>query len=150
VDGARLKCFLYAYINMARNTIVRRLIVETLWERGPMTKGQMYAYITANFNLLREPSEHALSSIMNKNSQVIPVGKTRAETETGDKALHTLFDINREYIRSHSDLVMTMPITILKKGEKTNIGRCPICARKRILTGNDICLMCERELSEEE
>ena len=78
------------------------------------------------------------------------VGKTRAETETGDKALHTLFDINREYIRSHSDLIMTMPITILKKGEKTNVGRCPICARKRILTGNDICLMCERELSEEE
>lgn len=137
-------------MNMARNTIVRRLIVETLWERGPMTKGQMYSYIIGNFNLLKEPSEHALSSIMNKNSQVISVGKTRAITETGDKALHTLFDIDRESIRTHSDLIMTMPITILKPEEQENVGRCPICARERILTNNAICLMCERELTEEE
>ena len=87
---------------------------------------------------------------MNKNSQVVPVGKTRAETETGDKALHTLFDIDRVSIRNHSELVMTMPITILKKSEKRNIGRCPICARKRILTDMDICLMCKRSVTEEE
>jgi len=131
--------------SMARNRQVRRIIIETLWERGPMTKGQMYSYIENNHKLLKEPTEHSLSSIMNKNSQVIPVGFEIAVTESGNKASHVLFDINREMIKNGKELIMTMPIAILLEKERKGIGRCPLCARMRILTSNEVCLMCEKE-----
>jgi len=131
-------------MNMVRNKQVRRIIVETLWVQGPMTKGQMYSYIEINHNLLKEPTEHSLSSIMNKNSQVVNVGFEIAMTESGNKASHVLFDIDRDMIKTHRELIMTMPISILHASELRGVGRCPLCARKRILTSNKICLMCQK------
>ncbi len=110
-----------------------------------MTKGQMYEHIHKNYKLLKEPTEHSLSSIMNKNSQVIPVGTEVTVTETGNKTLHTLFDIDRELITNDEELVMTMPVGILSKNESKNVGRCHTCARQRILLPNDKCLQCERQ-----
>jgi len=130
---------------MVRNKRIRRIVLDTLWELGPMTKGQMYEHIHKNYKLLKEPTEHSLSSIMNKNSQVVPVGTEVTVTETGNKTLHTLFDIDRELITNDEELVMTMPVGILSKNESKNVGRCHTCARQRILLPNAKCLQCERQ-----
>ena len=124
---------------MVRNKRIRRIVLDTLWRLGPMTKGQMYEHI------LKEPTEHSLSSIMNKNCQGIPVGTEVTITETGNKTLHTLFDIDRVLITNDEELVMTMPIGILTKKESKNVGRCLQCARQRILLPNGLCLQCERQ-----
>lgn len=130
---------------MVRNKRIRRIVLDTLWKLGPMTKGQMYEHIHKNYKLLKEPTEHSLSSIMNKNSQVIPVGTEITVTETGNKTLHTLFDIDRVLITNKEELIMTMPVGILSKKESQNVGRCHTCARQRILLPNDKCLQCERQ-----
>lgn len=130
---------------MVRNKRIRRIVLDTLWRLGPMTKGQMYEHIHKHYKLLKEPTEHSLSSIMNKNCQVIPVGTEVTITETGNKTLHTLFDIDRVLITNDEELVMTMPIGILTKKESKNVGRCLQCARQRILLPNGLCLQCERQ-----
>ena len=127
---------------MARNVRVRRLIVEILFENGAMTKTEMFNHLTKNYRLLREPTEHSLSSIMNKNSQVIPVGTQVAITEQGNKTTHILFDIDRKLIRNKDDLIRTMPISLLTKEESVDAGRCLECARVRILEKNAKCLQC--------
>ena len=132
---------------MVRNRRIRRIVLDTLWEKGAMTKGQMYEHIHENYKLLKEPTEHSLSSIMNKNCQVIPVGTEVTTTETGNKTLHTLFDIDRELITTNEELIMTMPVGILTKAESKDVGRCHQCARLRILLVNGLCLQCHKQES---
>jgi len=110
-----------------------------------MTKGQMYEHIHKNYKLLKEPTEHSLSSIMNKNCQVIPVGTEVTITETGNKTLHTLFDINRDLITTKEELIMSMPVGILTKKESDGVARCHQCARTRILMDSGLCLECHKE-----
>ncbi len=86
------------------------------------------------------------NSIMNKNSQVIPVGTEIAITETGNKTTHILFDVNRDLIKSPEDLIMTMPVSILSKEESVDACRCPKCARVRKLCESGVCLECHLEL----
>jgi len=127
---------------MARNVRIRRLIAEILFTNGSMTKTQMFSFLEKNHRLLKEPTEHSISSMLNKNSQVIPVGTAIAFTESGNKTTHTLFDVNREVIHTYQDLVMTMPVALLTVDEAKQTNRCPTCARVRILAINGLCLEC--------
>lgn len=128
---------------MARNVRVRRLVAEILYSNGAMTKTKMFSYLANNHKLLKEPTEHSLSSIMNKNSQVIRVGTEIAVTESGNKTTHILFDVNRDIIKTYDDLVMTMPFTLLTKEESKGACRCPKCARVRIPSSGQVCLECD-------
>ena len=127
---------------MARNVRIRRLVAEILFSKGAMTKTQMFGYLNKHYKLLKEPTEHSLSSIMNKNSQVISIGTEVAVTESGNKTTHILFDVNRDIIKTYDDLVMTMPFTLLSKQESKRAFRCPSCARVRIFVGDE-CLECQ-------
>lgn len=132
---------------MARNVRIRRLIAEILFTNGSMTKTQMFSHLEKNHRLLKEPTEHSISSMLNKNSQVIPVGSATAYTESGNKTTHTLFDVNREVIHTYEDLVKTMPVALLTSDEAKDAKRCPRCARVRILGVNGLCLECDHECS---
>ena len=137
----KIKGFLYISPNMARNVRVRRLVVEILYEHGPMTKTQMFNYLTKNYRLLREPTEHSLSSIMNKNSQVIAVGTEIAVTEQGNKTTHILFDVDRKLIRNRDEMVKSMPVSLLTKEESKDAKRCLSCVR--ILETTNVCVIYE-------
>ena len=117
-----------------RNKEIRRLVLETLFHNGSMTKGQMFDHLKTHYRLLKEPTEHSLSSIMQKNCQIVKVGKTVVHTQTGSSTKHALFDVDRVLIDSYQDLVLTMPIGIVTKDELEAFGkmRCHTCARERL------------------
>jgi len=117
-----------------RNKHIRRLVLETLYHQGCMTKGQMFDHLKQHYRLLKEPTEHSLSSIMQKNCQIVKVGKTDVHTQSGGTTKHILFDINREMITNYEELLITMPIGITTERERKDFGviRCSECARQRL------------------
>lgn len=127
-----------------RNKHIRRLVLETLYHEGSMTKGQMFDYLKQHYRLLKEPTEHSLSSIMQKNCQIIKVGKTDVHTQSGGVTKHILFDVDREMIKNYEELLLTMPIGITTKQEQKEFGtmRCVECARERLCVSDSTVKTC--------
>ena len=130
-----------------RNTILRRILLETLWKHGAMNKSEIYQRIMDENRLLKIPTEHSISSLLHKSCQVVEVGKVVVETESGNRATHTLFDINRDIIKSERELVMSMPDKLLTAEESHDVIRCLECARKRKDYLDGRCLFCVKSSS---
>lgn len=113
-----------------------------------MNKGEIYQRIMEENRLLKIPTEHSISSLLHKSCQVVEVGKVVVETESGNRAIHTLFDINRDIITSHDELVMSMPDKLLTPTESHGLIRCLSCARKRKEYTDGQCLFCIKVPSE--
>lgn len=118
--------------------------METLWERGQMNKSEIFQTVMAEHSLLKIPTEHSISSLLHKSCQVEDVGKVVVETESGNRATHTVFDINREIISNYNELVMSMPEKLLTPKERLGLIRCHSCARKRIEYADNQCLFCAK------
>ena len=110
-----------------------------------MNKGEIFQHIMKNHSLLKIPTEHSISSLLHKSCQVEEVGKVVVETESGNRASHTVFDINRDIISNRRELVMSMPEKLLTDEERDGLIRCMSCARMRIEYSNNQCLFCTKE-----
>ena len=55
----------------ANNRRIRRLIVDLLWENGPMTKERMADLLSQHRSVRVIPSPHTLSALLSKNTQLL-------------------------------------------------------------------------------
>lgn len=142
--GRRLKYTAYYEDTVpVKNKRIRRIVVELLWERGAMTKGEVVAYLDSVPGLRNRPSEHSIASILAKNGQVVVVGSVEVESTIGNKNKHSLYAINEKLIHDKKELVMTMPLGVLTSSERKRASMCLSCGRQRILPSSDSpCLHC--------
>ena len=131
-----------------KNKRVRRIIVEALWERGAMTKGEVVSYLDSLPGLRNRPSEHSIASILAKNGQVRVVGSVEVESAIGNKNKHSLYAINDDLIKTKEDLIATLPYGVLTPSELKQASKCMSCGRRRIIPdGYSQCLHCNLEQS---
>ena len=124
--------------------MLRRILLETLWEKGQMNKSEIFQTVMEEHQLLKIPTEHSISSLLHKSCQVEEVGFVTVETESGNRATHTVFDINRDIISNYDELVMSMPEKLLTPEERKGLIRCLSCARQRIQYAENQCLFCAK------
>lgn len=129
----------------ANNRRIRRVIVELLFEYGPLTKEGMAALLSKVKSVRTVPSPHSLSALMSKNSQIVVTGKEVVENAVGAKATHLVYDINREIIKSKDDITYTRSLTVMSPAEKRKAQKCK-CGKTRVFRENeDVCLHCIRQ-----
>ena len=129
----------------ANNRRIRRLIVDLLWEYGPMTKERMASHLTETKSVRVVPSPHTLSSLLAKNTQVIIVGSEKVENAVGVKSKHAIYDINRELIHSKDDITYTRSPSVATPKEKSRMEKCKVCGRNRVFPPeSEVCLHCVR------
>lgn len=91
------------------------------------------------------PSPHSLSALMSKNSQIVVTGKEIVENAIGSKAIHLVYDINRDIIQTKDDITYTRSLTVMSPIEKRKAQKCK-CGRIRVFREEeDVCLHCIRE-----
>ncbi len=61
----------------ANNRRIRRVIVELLWNYGAMTKEAVADLLSKEKNVRAIPSQHSLSALLSKNSQIVSVGSEK-------------------------------------------------------------------------
>lgn len=128
----------------ANNRRIRRVIVELLYEHGAMTKEKMASLLGRTKSIRTVPSPHSLSALMAKNSQIVVVGKELVENAVGTKAIHLVYDINRDLIQSKDDIPLTRSLTVMSPKEKKKAMKCH-CGRIRVFPeDSDKCLHCLR------
>lgn len=128
----------------ANNRRIRRVIVELLYEHGAMTKEKMASLLGRTKSIRTVPSPHSLSALMAKNSQIVVVGKELVENAVGTKAIHLVYDINRDLIQSKDDIRLTRSLTVMSPQEKKKAMKCQ-CGRIRVFPeDSDKCLHCLR------
>ena len=129
----------------ANNRRIRRVIVELLFDYGPLTKEGMAALLAKVKSVRTVPSPHSLSALMSKNSQIIVTGKEIVENAVGAKATHLVYDINREIIHSKDDITYTRSLTVMSPSEKRQAQKC-VCGKTRVFRQDeDVCLHCIRQ-----
>ena len=129
----------------ANNRRIRRVIVDLLYEHGPMTKDEMATLLASEKSIRAVPSPHSLSSLLSKNTQVIVVGTRKVETIVGTKNKYSLYDIDRDLIKSKDDLTYTRSNAVMTPTEKRNAKKCKQCGKLRVHRKDlDVCLTCHR------
>lgn len=129
----------------ANNRRIRRLIVDLLWENGPMTKERMADLLSQHRSVKVIPSPHTLSALLSKNTQVIIVGSEKIENIVGVKSAHAIYDIDRELIKSTEDIIFTRSPSVATPKEKQRMVKCDECGRNRVFPrGAEKCLHCIR------
>jgi len=129
----------------ANNRRVRRFIVEILWEYGAMTKEGVAEKLSTLKNVRTIPSPHSLSALLSKNPQIVAVGSEKVENAIGIKASHLLYDIDRDVIMTHGDIVYTRSPTVMTPAQRKKAIQCS-CGRIRILPPESkVCLHCLRK-----
>ena len=129
----------------ANNRRIRRVIVELLFEHGPLTKEGMAALLGKVKSVRTVPSPHSLSALMSKNSQIVVTGKEIVENAIGSKAVHLVYDVNRDIIHTKDDITYTRSLTVMSPQEKKKAQKCK-CGRIRVFReGEEVCLHCVRE-----
>ena len=128
----------------ANNRRTRRIIVEILWEHGPLTKEGVAQKLSSEKNVRAVPSPHSLSALLSKNSQVVAVGSEKVENAIGIKSSHLLYDIDRKTIQHRDDIVYTRSPTVMTPKQKGMSRQC-VCGRIRVFPAESkVCLHCIR------
>ncbi len=128
----------------ANNRRIRRVIVELLWNYGAMTKEAVADLLSKEKNVRAIPSQHSLSALLSKNSQIVSVGSEKVENAVGASASHLVYDIDRNLIRVKEDIMYTRSPTVMTPSERIRASKCS-CGKIRIMPENsNICLHCIR------
>ena len=135
----------------ANNRRIRRIIVDMLWEHGPMVKEGVAQLLAENKTIRTVPSPHSLSSLLCKNVQVRQVGREKVENAIGNQSYHAIYDIDRFLIRSEDNIIQTRTTTVMTPAEKKRAKKCEPCGRVRVFPDNStVCLHCIRESEAEQ
>jgi len=130
----------------ANNRRIRRVIVDLLFEYGPLTKDEMATLLAKKKTIRAVPSPHSLSSLLSKNTQIIVVGTRKVETIVGTKNNYSLYDIDRELILCKDDLTYTRSNAVMTPSEKKKAIKCKMCGRLRVQPSKiGMCLECHRK-----
>tara|TARA_Y100001963_G_scaffold125738_1_gene177597 strand:+ start:530 stop:928 length:399 start_codon:yes stop_codon:yes gene_type:complete len=128
----------------ANNTRVRRIIVEILWEHGPLTKEGVAQILGSEKSIRTVPSPHSLSSLLCKNTQIISVGSEIVESIGGNKSKHLLYDVDRNLVQNLDEVVYSRSPTIMTPKQKREARKCD-CGRIRVFRrGDSKCIHCVR------
>ena len=131
----------------ANNRRLRRIVAEILWKHGAMSRNTLADYLQNERGVREMPSSTSLSSILSKNVQIIQVGSEKVLKANGVRTKHAIFDIRRDLIRRHEELLYTRPPSCMTLYEKKKSQRCAPCGRTRIFPPqSEVCLHCEREV----
>jgi len=131
----------------ANNRRIRRIIVEILFECGEMTKEGMADMLAQRKTVRTVPSPHSLAALMSKNPQIVATGSEAVENAVGTKAMHLIYDIDRNLIRNKDDITYTRSLTVMTPTEKTKAQKC-VCSRTRVFPPESkVCLHCIRQES---
>ena len=132
---------------MAKNNArLRRLIAQILFHDGPMTRVQVCEALL-DAGLFRDmPSESSLAALISKNAQVVSVGLVGVELSNGSATKNMTFDIDRDMVRTESDLVYTRPFSSMSAKDKRQTVRCSECKQLRLIRRGEVCLVCERKV----
>jgi len=129
----------------ANNRRIRRVIVDLLYEHGPLTKDEMATLLASEKSIRAVPSPHSLSSLLSKNTQVIVVGTRKVETIVGTKNKYSLYDVDRKLIKTKDDLKYTRSNAVMTPKEKREATKCKQCGKVRVHRKDlDVCLSCHR------
>lgn len=129
----------------ANNKRVRRAILKILWEYGPMTKERLADKLQDLKSIRQVPSPNSLSALLCKNPQVISVGFEKVTSIGGIRTTHMIFAIDSWLIQEESDMLHTLPHSIMTPAQKKTATKCPTCGRIRILRESETsCLHCLR------
>jgi len=128
----------------ANNRRIRRIIVEILFECGEMTKEGMADMLAKRKTVRTVPSPHSLAALMSKNPQIVATGSEPVENAVGTKAMHLIYDIDRNLIRSKNDITFSRSLTVMTPNEKSKAQKCK-CSRTRVFPPESkVCLHCIR------
>ena len=84
---------------------------------------------------------------MSKNPQIVATGSEAVENAVGTKAMHLIYDIDRNLIRNKDDITYTRSLTVMTPTEKTKAQKCA-CSRTRVFPPESkVCLHCIRQES---
>ena len=129
----------------ANNRRIRRIIVEILFECGEMTKEGMADMLAQRKTVRTVPSPHSLAALMSKNPQIVSTGSESVENAVGTKAMHLIYDIDRELIQTKDDITYSRSLTVMTPNEKSKALKCS-CSRTRVFPPeSNVCLHCIRE-----
>ena len=130
----------------ANNRRVRRMVVDILFDEGPLTRTEISDILAKRRGLREVPSDNRLSSILSKNVQGVSVGSAVVEKSNGIRTKHMVFDVDRDVIHNKTDLTYTRPLSSMTERERRKALRCEMCGRKRIFPpGGAMCLPCLRQ-----
>ena len=130
----------------ANNRRIRRIIVDLLFDNGPMTKEGMADCLTKYKSVRTVPSPHSLSALMSKNPQVKAVGSEQVENAVGTRAMHLIYDVDRDVIKSKEDIMLTRSLTVMTPQQKKQAKKCK-CGRIRVFPKrSEVCLHCVRKV----
>lgn len=129
---------------MTNNKTIKRLIVNIVYERGPLTKNSLVGYLQERIGIVNR-TEGSLSSLLAKNTQIIRIGTVREHNKHGRKIATPQYDVDRDLIQSAEDIVYTTPLSLMTPNELELAKRCECCAKMRVLPDDSpICLKCLR------
>ena len=129
---------------MTNNKTIKRLIVNIVYERGPLTKNSLVGYLQERIGIVNR-TEGSLSSLLAKNTQIIRVGTVREPNKHGRKIATPQYDLDRDLIQSAEDIVYTTPLSLMTPNEVELAKRCESCGKMRVLPDDSpICLKCLR------
>lgn len=129
----------------SHNTRLRGIVLELLFDEGPLTIPRLRDRLGAAGQTRNVPSQQRLASILTRTKQIHPVGTVKVSGDNG-KENHTLYDINREVIRDYADIVLTTSTSHLPPSLKSQVVRCPGCGLLRLMPeGESNCLFCLRK-----
>lgn len=127
----------------ANNRRLRRLVVDILFDKGPMTRTEIAGELAKKRSLREVPSDNSLSSVLAKNVQLESTGFAIVEKLNGNKTKHMIFDIKRKLITLEEHIEQTRPMSCMTTAERKRAERCPRCGKHRILPPNStMCLHC--------
>ena len=130
----------------ANNRRIRRVIVDILWEHGPMTKQEVAEHLQECRGVRQVPSPQSLAALLSKNPQVICVGIAKVETAAGITARHMTFGIDTNLIREEGDLMLTRPVNAMTPKQRKEAEKCGGCGRIRLMPSEgQPCLHCRRQ-----
>lgn len=127
------------------NTRIRGIILDLLFDEGPLTIPRLRDRLGSDGQTRNVPSQQRLASILTRTKQIQPIGTVRVSGDNG-KENHTLYDIDRQVIRDRSDLILTTSTSHLPPKLKSQVVRCPGCGLLRLMPdGESLCLFCLRK-----
>ena len=130
----------------ANNRRIRRVIVDLLWDHGPLTKQEVAERLQEVRGVRQVPSPQSLSALLSKNPQVICVGIAKVETAAGVTARHMNFGIDTNLIRREEDIMLTRPVNAMTPTQRREAMKCTGCGRIRLMPPEGLpCLHCRRQ-----
>ena len=123
----------------ALSRTVRRFIMHTLYDRGPMSLVEIQETVRVRFRSKDVPSIVSLSGGLRS-----PVFVNCASIKIEGREC-AVVRMNNDLVRERDDIVRVLAYAHLFKDEREGVRRCLVCNQSRVMYQGQIkCLRCQR------